>query len=629
MRQVKMQLKFKLVIYTTLLISLVTSVLSYILVSHERTIFVDELKKRGVSLASSIASNIPYGILTEDKKILDTFIKSTIREKDVAYVILFDKDFKKLAESQTKDILQGYAYPTEKSFVNSPAIKLLSDGITYDITMPIKSQPEAEKTYMESLGLKETGSAEGRIIGFIKLGITLHNINAQMVIARRNIVLSSALLAIFAISLGILFAGRIVRPIKELLNLTKEVARGNLSSEAEILTNDETGELADAFNRMTKQLKASRDKIQSYSMMLEQKVGERTKELKLLYTIGRELSATLETDVIAKSIVELSSEALGFDICAFFISDETTKELMMKAQNGLNEEDVSSLIGFKHGEGISGWVAQRNEELMLGDISEDVRFRHRAKENYIQGSVISMPIRSSAKLLGVLTASRKDTSKAFRTEDFSLIKEITQEAGIALENARLYNELKELYIKTITSLVSAIDAKDHYTKNHSENVSRVAVMIAEAMNLPEKEIENIRLGGQLHDIGKIGVRDEILTKPGKLTPDEWEQMKQHSIKAEEILAPLGFLKAVAPLVRHNHERYDGTGYPDGLKGEGIELGARIIGVADAYDTMASERSYRKPLPMADIVKEFKRSRGTQFDPNVIDTFLSILPNLKV
>lgn len=186
-------------------------------------------------------------------------------------------------------------------------------------------------------------------------------------------------------------------------------------------------------------------------------------------------------------------------------------------------------------------------------------------------------------------------------------------------------EIQKYYIDTINALVRAIDAKDHYTQNHSINVCGVAGIIAEKMGLEPKRIEAIKNACKLHDIGKIGVKDSILLKPGKLTLEEWEEIKKHPILGSEIIKPLKFLTDVAKLVRQDHERWDGKGYPDGLKKEEIDLGARIIALADSYDAMITGRVYRKkPLTKAEAIEEIKRCTGSQFDPKVVKIFLQTI-----
>lgn len=193
---------------------------------------------------------------------------------------------------------------------------------------------------------------------------------------------------------------------------------------------------------------------------------------------------------------------------------------------------------------------------------------------------------------------------------------------------RLYEDLHSTYLHTVKVLAQAIDARDHYTHSHSENVARYATVIAEEMGLSAKDIEVLREACELHDLGKIGIEDNILSKAGALSKEEWEQIKRHPVMGAQILEPLIFLNDVTPLVRQHHENYDGTGYPEGRKGEDILLGARIIHLADAYESMRSARSYRKvPLSRDEAVAEIEKNSGTQFDPKVVKAFLNIVDKL--
>ncbi|MBZ5545948.1 MAG: HD-GYP domain-containing protein, partial [Acidobacteriia bacterium] len=179
---------------------------------------------------------------------------------------------------------------------------------------------------------------------------------------------------------------------------------------------------------------------------------------------------------------------------------------------------------------------------------------------------------------------------------------------------------------TVTALAFTIDAKDHYTQGHSQSVSRLAAQIGQQLGLTKEELEEIRLAGILHDIGKIGVPESVLNKPACLTPEEYELMKTHTTLGERILMPLKVkaIGRIGKMVRHHHERVDGKGYPDGLSGEQIPLGARIITIADCYDTLISERSYKKACPLEDAILELQKGKGTQFDAPLLDAFLNFL-----
>jgi len=181
-------------------------------------------------------------------------------------------------------------------------------------------------------------------------------------------------------------------------------------------------------------------------------------------------------------------------------------------------------------------------------------------------------------------------------------------------------------VDTVTSLARAIDISDHYTRNHSLAVSQLAMLIARQLAMPDEEVEEVRRAGILHDIGKIGIPDNILYKPDRLTPEEFDVMKGHSVKGEMILKPLrvDVIQRICRMVRHHHETFDGRGYPDHLKGEEIPLGARILTVADSFDTMVSARGYKKARTHDDALTELQSCRGTQFDPKLVEAFTQAL-----
>jgi putative nucleotidyltransferase with HDIG domain len=196
-------------------------------------------------------------------------------------------------------------------------------------------------------------------------------------------------------------------------------------------------------------------------------------------------------------------------------------------------------------------------------------------------------------------------------------------AGVMLIEAyypyKLIGEQRGILLTSLQMMAQAVDLKDPYTSNHSQRVSRYAVRLARAMGVPEQEVERIRIGGLMHDLGKIGVSGHIIRKPGKLTQDEQDKMREHSKVSADIITHLEILGESADMVRHHHENYDGTGYPDGLKGEAIPLGSRIIFVADAYDALVTDRPYRKGATREEALAVIRANAGTQFDASVVNT----------
>jgi len=195
---------------------------------------------------------------------------------------------------------------------------------------------------------------------------------------------------------------------------------------------------------------------------------------------------------------------------------------------------------------------------------------------------------------------------------------------LARRSFELYTKMRKVYLDTIRALAAAIDAKDPYTKGHSERVSEMSLALAQELNLSDRDIENIEYAALLHDIGKIGIADNILGKNSSLTNEEFDKIKEHPIMGAKIIEPVDFLKNSYEAIYHHHEKYNGTGYPDGLKEKDIPLSARIIAVADAYDAMGSDRPYRKKLSKDEILNELKDQAGKQFDPEIVKALISIL-----
>lgn len=209
------------------------------------------------------------------------------------------------------------------------------------------------------------------------------------------------------------------------------------------------------------------------------------------------------------------------------------------------------------------------------------------------------------------------------------IKSIAQMKEIKKVNDELkntYEMLQNAYLESIQTLRYTVDAKDNYTRGHSDRVSEYSVLIGKALNLSEKDINTLKIGGLFHDIGKIGVPDSILLKESKLTDDEYSEIKNHPSIGAHILSTASIFNDIIPIVKHHHEKYDGTGYPGRLKGNDIPYLARIAAIADSFDAMTSKRTYRDSLPIEIVIEEFEKCKGTQFDPELTDIFLDIVKN---
>jgi putative nucleotidyltransferase with HDIG domain len=241
---------------------------------------------------------------------------------------------------------------------------------------------------------------------------------------------------------------------------------------------------------------------------------------------------------------------------------------------------------------------------------------------------VCAPILIRDQVYGVICANILTGSRSFSYKDLQMLQIMASQTASAIDNVTLMDGLKANNYAIVRSLGEAVEAKDPYTAGHCEYVSRYACAIAEAMALPPREIEEIKIGAILHDVGKIGIKEEILSKTSKLTAEEFEIMKQHPIHSARIVAPLHLPANCLKVIKYHHERPDGKGYPYGLVDDEIYIGAKIVMVADTYDAITSNRPYRKGKPQKIAIEELKTHAGTQFDPSVVEHFLRILPELK-
>jgi putative nucleotidyltransferase with HDIG domain len=329
---------------------------------------------------------------------------------------------------------------------------------------------------------------------------------------------------------------------------------------------------------------------------LLEEIRKKIKELSALREIGKEISSSLSLEKVLNTIIDRALDLLNAQGGFIMLLDHEGKELSIAVARGLSEEAVKQ-IRIKPEEHIS--------------------------EPHYTHSSLSAPLKIKDRVIGVININGHK-GKGYTPRYLEILKELADQAAIAIDNARVHEELQKVALNTIKALAVTLDQKDHYTHSHSQKVTCYAMAIAREMNLEEEIIRKIELASQVHDLGKIGIRDYILSKPGKLTAEEWEEIKTHTVKGAEILKSLEFLDGVIGLVRQHHERSDGKGYPDGLQEKDILLGARIMAVADSFDAMTSDRPYRPAMTRQEAVAEIRRGSGTIYDPAVVAAFLKAL-----
>ncbi len=348
---------------------------------------------------------------------------------------------------------------------------------------------------------------------------------------------------------------------------------------------------------------------------------ERRAQLNTLMELSALINSSLDVAEIRKRTIGAAVRLVDAETGSLLFLDDETGDLYFDVALGEKGESIKT-IRLKRGQGIAGWVAEHQEPVIINDVQNDPRFFKDAdkKSEFETRAMVCLPVRLKDKLVGVLQAINKRHGQ-FEREDMELLTALSNQVAVAIENARLYDELKETFYATVHTLAETIEKRDPYTAGHTKRVMEYSLAIGEAIGLSQKDMMDLRLSAILHDIGKIGVRDNILLKDGRLTFDEYNAIMMHPFYGAEILTHISQLKDIVPGVRSHHEKFDGSGYPEGLKGDMIPLITRIIAVADTFDAMTTDRPYRKGLSVEAALEELKRYAGTQFDPDAVNAFI--------
>ena len=343
-------------------------------------------------------------------------------------------------------------------------------------------------------------------------------------------------------------------------------------------------------------------------------------QLRTLMGLSALINSSLEAGEIRKRAIEAATRLMEAEAGSLLLVDQETKELFFEVALGARGERVKE-IRLRMGEGIAGWVAEKNQPLLIHDVQRDPRFFAGAdqKSDFITRDMVCAPVRAKERTLGVLQAINKKEGK-FVPDDLEIFRTLADQVASAIENANLYEELRETFYGTAMALAESLEKRDPYTAGHTRRVSRYSEAIGSRVGLSRQELETLKLSAILHDVGKIGVRDNVLLKHASLEAEELEAMGNHPQYGAEILRHVRQLKDVIPGVRSHHEKYDGTGYPDRLRGEEIPQNARIIAVADTFDAMTTDRPYRKALSFKTAIGELHSCSGTQFDPSFVEFF---------
>jgi putative nucleotidyltransferase with HDIG domain len=364
----------------------------------------------------------------------------------------------------------------------------------------------------------------------------------------------------------------------------------------------------------------AKHEVERLNVQLERKIKEKS----LLYDIIESLSEINRSEALFEFIVKKASEACSAEGACFLIYEQDLLSMLLLTHFGVNDVKPGAKVTLVPHPGGRYALEDRFLTSCFGPLNCGPAFVDCVTRTE---GLMSVPLKIRGQPFGILVVARKQPKLPFNGDDEFLVSFLAEKAALSVENMALYDHLKENLFSTLGALVSAIEAKDLYTQQHSKRVTQLALKIAGRLGCSQEQIRRLEASGPLHDIGKIGIDDHILKKPGKLTDEEFEKIKTHPMIGVNIVTPLGLDEEELAVIRNHHERWDGMGYPDGIGGNHIPRLARILAVADTYDAMSSNRAYRDALPFESCIRELKQNRGTQFDPEVVDAALPIIEAL--
>ncbi len=366
--------------------------------------------------------------------------------------------------------------------------------------------------------------------------------------------------------------------------------------------------------RLNQELEEKQE-VEKLNFELEKRIKSQT----MMYNIVDSLSRINKIDDLYRFIIKKSMETCQAEKACFLIRDtEKTNEYILLSQKGIDNSALGVHVTAGHeitGENLTRHLFETCFGINGG--------KDNSRKKYNEKNYLSIPFNIREEPFGLLLVAEKSGTGAFDYEDEYILKFIAERTALNIENMALYDNLMQSLMASMMSLVGAIEAKDKYTRQHSSRVTGYALEIAKLMGCSEDDLQRIRTCSPLHDIGKIGINDNILNKRTKLTRQEFDIIKTHPLIGVNIVSPLGLDKDELAIIRNHHERWDGKGYPDGLEADNIPLLSRILVVADSFDAMRSDRAYRKAIPIDKCIDELIQNKGTQFDPDIVNLSINM------
>ncbi len=350
-------------------------------------------------------------------------------------------------------------------------------------------------------------------------------------------------------------------------------------------------------------------------------------KMERLMEINITLNSTLELAQVLDLIIAKAVEMLECEAGSILLCNKEQTCLLFSASTSADSQTLAQ-IQIPLSDSLAGTIFSKNVPLVVNNVKKDIRHNASvaAQIHFQTHSLLGVPMRIQKRVIGVLEALNKKRGK-FTEEDVKILTAIASQAAVAIENAQLVEALQESYESTLEGWAAALDLRDKETEGHSQRVTWLAMQLAESMGMSKEDLSYLRQGALLHDIGKMGVPDNILHKNGPLTEQEKAIMRQHPVNAYNMLYPIMHLRPALDIPYCHHEKWDGSGYPRSLQGDEIPLAARIFTIIDVWDALRSNRPYRKAWPVKKTIAYIQKEAGKSFDPAIVQRFVEVIPSI--
>jgi putative nucleotidyltransferase with HDIG domain len=623
------------------------------------------------TVKGSIANAMRFGRAEEIPHILSNiktqeFIKSA-RILDLGGKILNSSDSGEIGKIVSQDELTALRLRV----VDHPSIQAGKN--TFSAFSLIRNNPDCHGCHEPSQ----------EVLGVLQINITLDYLKYFLSNFRNNSVTSTALIIILiTITISVFLIYYVDKPISLLISSMQQVENGDFSCKPIISSSAEMRLLSTNHNRMVERLRAQMEtaisherelaraqeklahhreihlmnekleeqikEIENLNVSLEERIEEieeanykisdlageledkntnlekAVAKLSTLYKVGLAINSTMEMSTLFNLIVKTTMDTLQAEIGYIILYEPELRSLRVITLLGHEFSSPEGTLLPMKPSSVSTWVIENRKPLLISDISGTPQFDRYSALGYERKTLICAPLLVKDEIIGTITVVNKFDNSVYSCEELELLNTIAAQAGIAIKNAKLYDEQQKIYMNTIHALVSAIEASDSYTRGHSERVTRYSLGLARRLELSTERMKIIERAAILHDIGKIGIDLSLLHKEGRLSPEDVENLQQHPLIGMKILEPIEFLHDVKLCIGQHHERYDGHGYPHHVAADQLLVESRILAIADAFDAMTSDRPYRKALPVEVAIKELSDNAGTQFDPTMVPHFIELL-----